>query len=222
MAGHETRAVRPDTPQDRLKIAAGSSLAIQGIFLEILRERFSKQAGLEWYWDADNTTTRILIESGYNEELESRNQVPALYVTRLQSTPSKVAVGDRFGVSLPEHKESFKAVMRTDMAIECVSNDEGESSILGDVVQFTILASQDVIEREFGFYGFQHPILGQTAPYDRDQKKWSSTVNFAVEFWIHWAQVPIAPLLQQLSQNVQLKGTDVFKNTVLTSMRRGG
>jgi len=219
MAGHETRAVRPETPQDRMLIAAGSSLAIQGIFLEVLRERFSVNSKLNWCWTNDVATT-ILIESGYNEEVESRNAVPAIYVTRLQSTPSKEVLGDRFGVRLPDHKESFKALMRTEMALECVSNDEGESSIIGDIVQFTILASQDILEREFGFYSFQHPVLSQTTPYLRDQTKWSTTVNFAVEFWIHWSQVPIAPLLQQLSSVVALKGTDYFKETVLNSMRR--
>lgn len=220
MAGHETRAVRPQTPQDHLKVAAGSPLAIQGIFLEIIRERFRPDAGLEWVWDTDPTKTGIFIETSFNEELESRNKVPAVYVTRLQSTPTKMAVGDRAGVHLPDHQELFKALMRIDMQLDCVSNDEGESIVIGDVVQFMILASQDVIQKEFGMYSFTHPILGQTAPQTQDQTKWVTPIGFSIEFWIHWTQVPIKPLLQQLSQRVTLSGTDVFRQTVLNSMRR--
>ena len=220
MAGNETRAVRPKTAQDRLKIAAGSPLAIQGILLEILRERFTANAGLEWVWDSDPTRSGILIETGYNEELEARNQVPALYVSRLQTSPTKVSVGDRAEVNLPDHKEYFKALMHVDLAVECVSNDEGESSIIGDVVQFTLLAAQDIIQREFGLHDFTHPVLGQTLPYSRDQTKWSTPVNFYVEFWIHWSQVPVAPLLQQISQRVEANGTDLFRQSVLNSMRR--
>lgn len=220
MAGHETKQVRPRTEQDRLRIAAGSPLAIQGIFLEILRERFKVGAGLNWEWQADPTLTSIFIETSYNAETESRNQAPAIYVTRLQSVPAKMAVGDRAGVHLPDHHELFKALMRIDMQLECISNDEGESAIIGDIVQFMILASQDVIEREFGFHSFTHPILGQTLPQERDQTKWSTAVDFSLEFWIHWAQVPIAPLLQQLSQRLSTQGTDLFKQTVVNSMRR--
>jgi hypothetical protein len=104
--------------------------------------------------------------------------------------------------------------------IECISNDEGESTVLGDVVQFTLLASQDVIQREFGLHNFQHPILGQTTPYTRDTLKWVSPVEFTIQFWIHWAQVPIAPLLQQIAQKVGANGTNLFRNSVLNSMRR--
>lgn len=221
MAGHETRPVRPKGEQNPLRIAAGSPLAIQGIFLEVIRERFTPDAGLEWVWDADPTLTKILIETSYNAELESRNQAPAVYVTRLNSVPVQTAIGDRAGVHLPDHLELFKALMQIDISIECVSNDEGESSIIGDIVQFMLLASQDIIQREFGFYSFKHPYLGQTEPYERDQTKWMTPVNFDVQFWIHWAQVPIRPLLQQLGQRVTQDGTDIFRETVLNSMRRG-
>lgn len=220
MAGNETRAVRPRTPQDHLKVAAGSALAVQGIFLEILRERFRPDAGLEWHWEEDPTLTKIHIETSLNEELDVRNSAPAIYVTRLQSTPTKMAVGDRAEVNLPDHKELFKALMRVDMQLECVSSDEGESTVLGDIVQFMILASQDVIQKAFGLHSFTHPILGQVTPQSEDQTHWMTPISFSIEFWIHWTQVPIAPLLQQLNEKVQIKGTDVFRQTVLNSMRR--
>lgn len=220
MAGHETSAVRPKAAQDRLRIAAGSPLAIQGIFLEILRERFKEGNGLEWAYRDDITTTEILIETSYNEETESRSQTPAVYVTRLQSRPQKVAIGDRAGVRLRDHLEGFKALMEVALSIECVSNDEGESAIIGDIVQFTLLAAQDVIQREFGLHDFQHPVLGQTIPYERDQNKWSSPVDFTIQFWVHWLQVPIAPLLQQITQKIEVQGLDLFRTSVLNSMRR--
>lgn len=220
MAGNENSQVRPSALQDRLKIAAGSPLAIQGIFLEILRERFKEGNGLEWTYREDITRTEILIETGYNEETESRSQTPAVYVNRLQSRPLKVAIGDRAGVRLTDHLEGFTALMIVAMSIECVSNDEGESSIIGDTVQFSLLAAQDVIQREFGLHDFQHPILGQTVPYDRDTTKWVSPVEFNIQFWVRWTQVPIAPLLQQLAQRLEARGTDLFRQSVLNSMRR--
>lgn len=222
MAGHETNLVRPKTAQDTSRIAAGSPLAIQGIFLEILRERFKVGCGLQWEWKADATTTGIFIESSYNEETEARNNSPSVYVTRLQSVPTREVVGDRAGVELKKHQEGFYAKMTVHMRMLCVANDEGESALLGDTVQFTLLASQDGIQEEFGFHDFKHPILGQTEPMERDQRKWVTPVDFSVDFVIRWAQVPIAPLIQQIRSRVSEKGTDAFKDVVLTSMGRDG
>jgi hypothetical protein len=59
MAGHEHSAVRPKTTQNPLRVAAGSPLAIQGIFLEILRERFKAGNGLDWIYNEDITNTGI-------------------------------------------------------------------------------------------------------------------------------------------------------------------
>lgn len=220
MAGHEHSQVRPKTSQNRSRISAGSPLAIQGLFLEILRERFKEGNGLNLVWRDDITRTEVLIETSYNEETESRSQAPAIYVTRLESRPTREILGDRAGVELKEHLEGFAALMTVTMYLECVSNDEGESAILGDTVQFTLLTAQDVIQKEFGFHHFEHPVLGQTVPYDRDTKKWSTPVSFSVQFWIRWSQVPIVPLLQQIRERITDQGSDIFQETVLTSMRR--
>lgn len=216
--------VRPKgVTQNPLKIAAGSPLAIQGIFLQIIRERFRPDAGIGIVWRPDITETDVVIETSYNEETESRSQTPAVYVTRMQTVPSKVVIGDRAGVRLPDHLEGFGALTTVAIQVECVSNDEGESAILGDIVQYMLLASQDVIQREFGFYDMAHPTLSETSVYPRDQNKWSTSINFTVQFWIRWSQVPIAPLLQQITQKVLSNGKDAsgyFTEVTLNSIRR--
>ena len=224
MAGHEHSQVRPQAPQDRRQIAAGSPIAVQGIFLEIIRERFRGDSGIDWVWRPDITETDIVIEGSFNEETESRNTTPAVYITRLETTAAKIVIGDRAGVRLPDHKEGFGALATVGMQVECVSNDEGESSVLGDIVQFMLLASQDIIQREFGFYDFTHPSLSQTTAYARDVNKWSTVVSFQVQFWIRWSQVPIAPLLQQIVQRVTHHGVDsngYFVDVAINSLRRG-
>lgn len=225
MAGHESSMVRPKSAsQDSQKIIAGSPLAIQGIFLEVLRERFSESSGLDWIWRPDPTQSDIIIEVSYNGDNEIRNTSPAIYVTKLDTVPGKVVIGDRAGVRLSDHTEGFGAIATVGMTLDCVSNDEGESAILGDLVQYTILTAQDVIQKEFGLLDIAHPMLTQTTPFDRDQKKWNSQVAFHVQFWIRWKQVPIRPLLQQISQRIITSGQDsetYFIDSVISSMRRG-
>ena len=225
MAGNGHSLVRPKQgEQDTSKILAGSPLAVQGVFLEILRERFIEGSGLDLVWRPDMTLTDILIETDYNEELESRSQTPAAYVGRLQTVPSKQMIGDRAGVRLPDHLEGQSALTTIQLNVDCVSNDNGESAVLGDLIQFMLLASQDVIQREFGFYDMSHPVLGQTIPFEQNVTKWNTPVSFVVQFWIRWAQVPIAPLLQQVAQRVTSKGIDAtghFVDIAVNSIKRG-
>ena len=224
MAGNEYNLVTPKRfPQDPLRIVAGSPLAVQGVFLEILRERFNEKAGLYFVWREDLTLTDIIIETSYNEHVEARNKAPALYVYRLSTVPSKQVLGDRAGVSLPNHLEGHGALNTVALMIECLSNDEGESGILADIVQYTLLAGRDVILREFGFYDLSHPTLGQTTPFQRDQTKWTTPVEFMVQYWVRWEQVPIKPLLQQIAHRIVLDGETAdqhFLDATLNSLRR--
>jgi len=225
MAGNGTTLVRPKSfVQNPLKIAAGSPLAIQGIFIEILRERFQEGSGLDIVWRPDITESDIIIEAAFNAETESRSTVPAVYIDRLQTVPSRNIVGDRVGVHLPQHLEGFGALNTVAMNVDVVSNDEGESAVLADLIQFTLLASQDVIQREFGFYDFSHPSMGRTEPFEREQTKWNTSIQFTVQFWVRWSQVPIAPLLQQIAARVSYAGEDPgghFIDTTINSLKRG-
>lgn len=226
MAGNGDSYVRPKTEQDANRIVAGSPLALQGIFLEILRERFSPEAGLDMVWDSDPTATGVLIEAAYNEETDSRSQAPAIYVERLACVPLDTVIGDRAGVFLPSHLEGFYAQMRADFQIECVTNDRGVSAILGDIVQWMLLGSSDVIMRHFGFRNIAKPILGETIPFERNQTKWNTPVTFQVEYEVRWAQVPIAPLLQQISNRTTLSDSstpdEFFHEVTINSLQRGG
>lgn len=224
MAGNGNSLVRPQTAQNSLRIAAGSPLAIQGVFLEIIRERFREDAGLGIIWRPDITETDVVIEVAFNEETESRSQTPGVYVTKLDTVPGKVVIGDRVGVRLEDHCEGFGAIATVGIALDCVSNDEGESAVIGDIVQYMLLASQDVIQREFGFYDMTHPSLSQTQPFERDTTKWNTQLQFQVQFWIRWSQVPISPLLQQIATRISVNGSDVagyFTDATINSLRRG-
>lgn len=198
MAGNEYYPTRPKQQQKRDMVAAGSPLAVLGIFLEALRERFRADAGLPFAWHEDPSTTGVLIEAGYNVEVEARNFVRALYVNRLQTVPVQIAVGDRGGVRLPDHKEGFLAHMSMSMSIDCVSADAGESMLLGDIVQHFLLASRLVLAGMYAFHDVGIPELGQTAPYLHDQDKFSTTVSLTVVFPVRWSTVKIRPLLAEI------------------------
>jgi hypothetical protein len=226
MAGHESSMVAPKAGYNNfLQIPAGSPLAIQGVFLEIIRERFATDAQLRWAWHPNPEQTGILIEATYASDDSVRNYSPAIYVMRTQTIPAKVVVGDRVGVRLRDHLEGFGTICTSGINIDCVSNNEGESAVIGDIVQYMLTASQDVIEREFGLNSISPPILEGTTPFERDQTKFNTPINFNVQYWVRWAQVPIAPLLQNIAQRIKSSGKDArthFMELTIDSINKSG
>ncbi len=220
MAGDEYNQVRPKQAQNRDKIAAGSPLAVLGLLLEALRERFAEGNGLEVVWRDDPALTDILIEIGYNVEVESRNYGRALYLNRLSSSPRAIAVGDRAGVRLRDHYEGFIAEMTSQLTIDCVSNDKGDSMLLGDVTQHFLLAVRQIMESQYGIHDFGMPELGQTSPFEHDQEKWSTSVSFTLSYFVRWATVKIRPLLQQIAVTTQ-DAQEASANVALASINRG-
>lgn len=225
MAGNEYHQVRPQTPQDRNVVAAGSPLAVLGIFLEALRERFREDANVQWVWRLDNATTDLLIELGYNTHTEAPSYTRALFINRLSSSPATIAVGDRAGVHLPDHLEGFVAMMTNEISIDCVAVEAGDSMLLADIVQHFVLASGNILEAMFGFHDVSMPMMGQTAPFTHDQEKFSTPVTFAVQYHVRWTTVKIRPLLQQIVTRVAdaasgLDATGAYVEAAVTSLSR--
>lgn len=202
MAGNEYYPTRPHSAQDRTKIAAGSPLAILGLLLEGLRERFNEEANIGIVWRDDVQTTDILIEAGYNPETESRDSGRALYVNRLSSVPEKVVLDNRAGVHLPSSMEGYMCMMTSQITVDCVSNDNGDSALLGDIIQHFFIGSRKIFEGWYGIHDMSLAELGQTQPFTHDQNKWSTTVGFRVQYQVRWSAVKIRPLLQDVSMHL--------------------
>lgn len=223
MAGTDTALTKPKAIQAP-NIAAGSPLAVQGIFLEVLRERFSADNGLPWVWDPDPEETDIQIEVGYSKHKETRGQSPGLFVVRQASVPTTLVSGDRAGVQLQSGRHGFFAHMNITMQIECVSPNAGESQILGDIVQHHILCSADVIEHIFGFHKVEPPLLTEVRPFQQDKEMFNTPVQFQATFPIRWQTTPIGPLLQRLGLHINDAPANVsvnhFSESAMASIRK--
>lgn len=207
MAGNEYQAVRPKTHitpdgvELRERILAGSSLAIQGIFIESLREYFSAP-GSPYAWNTDANSSEILIELGRNPNVEVNNASRAIYVSRTRSVPQQVAIGNRLGARLRDGQESYFAHMSTQMHVECISASRGDCELLSDFVFHFLLASSNVLERAYGFHKVSLPSLGEIVPYSADTMMFMGPIDFDLTHQTVWTSVRIAPLLEQMQLNI--------------------
>ena len=204
-------------------LTVSSPMTLIGIFVAILRERFGpgtfSDPVLQWAWKEDLNTTRIFIESGFNEKIEARNTRPAIWVDRAQNNYGRVSVGnqDQMPVNLKFRHEFFYSTAETDMLIECTSPDRGESMLLGSISQDVLHMSARHIEAAFGLRDMSPVVMGRTVPYEKDKDLWNTPVEFRAYYEARWSTVPMATLLMRLYMKIADKSEpeSYFRDFVL-------
>jgi hypothetical protein len=208
------RAIKPYIPppvkapgQTHSMIVDGSPLAIIGIFVAVLRERFTPGNGptdYEWYDDQNKAT--VIIESAFEDSNTERGKKAAIFVDKDQSVYGKLIIGDRAGHTIKDGKDFQWTLSTVPILLDCVAGRKGESAILGDIVQWSLHASSDAIQSTFALHDMTPPTLGRTVPYEADKESWSTPVSFQVQYNVRWTTVPIAPLLQEIAVRIQQAG----------------
>jgi len=213
------RVPRPEQPPIA-SIRPGSGLAVIGLFVEIVRKRFTQENQLPWVWDNDIKKTKIAIESAFNEDSQVRNFRPAIYIDRDEQSVGRTVMGDFVGQQLKSGTRGFWALETVPILIECLAAKKAESAILGDLVHVFLHASSDLIQAKFGLHEMTPVSLGRTQPFERDKGEWVTPVTFAVQYNLRWTNTPTAPLLQQIILGIQASGastaTEFFEQIALS------
>lgn len=214
----------PDGNQP-INVRPGSALAVIGVFLEVIRKRFTAENKLPWVWHSDiknkpSHAAAIAIESAFNEDKDHRDFRPAIYVDRDELIVGRTVIGDAAGQNLRNGLKGFWALTSLPILIECVAAKKGESAIIGDLTAVFLHASSDLIQSAFGFHEMTPPAMGRTQPYPRDKDQWVTSISFSVQYDFRWTNKPTAALLQQIIMEVAASdhdsATSYFETIALT------
>jgi hypothetical protein len=201
-------------------ILDGSPLAMIGIFVEVLRERFAPDNGMpKYHWYEDAHKTKVIIESAFEDSDTKRGDKPAIYIDRDEIVYGKTVIGDRAGFTWKDSKDFQWTLATTPILIDCVASRRGESAILGDIVHWSLHVMSDAIQATFSLHDMSPPRLGRTIPYEDDKEAWSSPVSFTIQHNVRWTTVPIAPLLQEIVARVTASGLDPTQYMLLVTHR---
>ncbi len=198
----------------------GSSLALQGVFVEVIRSRFkgiNETNGIPYYWKSDPTpdseetnqisNPRLLkIDSAYLEFPDARNFRPAILIDAKSTVPLKDAVTNKAGEHRYTGIELFWCRCRTEMEVLVVDETRGACSVLADIVWFHLLATRMLVRAEFNIHEITEPIKSQVIPARKDKDIWECSISFNVEVEMRWYTRPIAPLLNEIKMNLRTIG----------------
>jgi len=213
-------------------IFPGSPLAVLGIFVDILRIRFSQdnRGSTPYYWASDPTPEateegtvesprKLIIESQYLQHPDSRDVTPALFVERGALSFTEVSMGSRGDHDQRTGQDFYIAQGVMPISILCVSSSRGESMEIGSLIGFYMLSLRPSLREIFGFQDVRTPIVDGTQVYRRstnDIESWVTPVNTQVTCKYLWIETPIAPKLRELRANL---GTGASTQVLLSKDR---
>ena len=197
----------PRPTVDSARTILSTSLSIVGMFIDVIRLRFSASAlsnpALDWEWvpfeTADLTDDKtIFIESGFNTNLDAYTTRPGIWIDRGQNVYKKSSIGhqDQMPVHVNARLEEFYAEGECDIIIDCTAPNRGESMVISSVVQDHLQMSSNLIQGNFGLRDMTDPILNRTIPFEKDDKLYNSQINLRVYYEARWATFPIAQLMR--------------------------
>lgn len=221
---------RLPSPETEMKVSVrpGSKLAALGVFVEIIRRRFSGQnidgGGFPWVWNKDPNKSTLEIESAFNEDTTAKNKRPAVYVDNDDQVNSRTVLGDMAGKNLRSGLTGFWHLCTVPILIECVASKRVESATIADLTSVFLLASNRLIQAKFGFHDMTPTTVGRTQPFNRDKTEFVTSVTFTVQCPFRYTNVQTAPLLEELTLDIAGSGvesaTDFFETVALTRASR--
>lgn len=202
-------------------IKVGSPLALMGLFVEVIRARFrGDNDDTSYVWRPDpvpdpsedgtpDAPRSLYIEAGDGTDPEARDMRPAVFVNKEDTQLQQVVIGNRSDFDYRTRTERFYMQAIVPISIQCVSDNRGESAVLGDLVWFHLLSASNYIRSEFGINHIAAPVLGATRIFRRVEggvDAWTTPVSLAVTIEFHWITKPIAPLLKEVSARLSAAG----------------
>jgi hypothetical protein len=204
-----------------------SPLALTGVFLDILRSRFSPDFDLPWKYlpgDEGRRESTIIIEAGGNYLVENPSVRPAIYVVRNPVSFGQVVIGDHFTHEQKHGSRWFYCVGQTSFTFSCEAESGGEAELISDIVMSTIMMGSDEIERTFGFRKLGPFSLSAEIKARQDVELYSIAVQTGLSYDVRWASWPAQPFLQEIIAKIKdssyTNNDQYFTSLYLESLRQ--
>jgi len=183
------------------QIPVKSPVALIGVFLAVIRERFSESHNLPWVYtpgDAERSDNSITIEAGTNPLTEERNKRPAIYVVRNAVAYKQATIGDKQMVQKKSGGVVYYATAETSFTFIAESDSEGEAAQIADVVLSTLMMGSDIIEHAFRFRKLGPFALSAAMRPVHEEPVAQIHISMGLTFDVRWATIPISPMLNEI------------------------
>ena len=213
-------------PNDIPYVAVKSPLALVGVFLQILRERFSESQQLQWVYvpgDGGRALSTIHIEAGGNPETEDLARRPAIFVNRGPITFTQPVIGDQAGAGFEKGIRAFYAMAETNFVFSVESEEAGEAEQIADLLLSTLMMGSYEIVKAFLFRKLGPFAMSSRAKTRQDTELTVISINAGLSYDVRWRTIPIAPILKEVivkaRESTYTDGNEFFSKIYQSSLR---
>lgn len=186
------------TPRNRL-VGEKYSIDIIGLYIGAIRERFDNVAeGFPWRWDKDPNKSRIVIEAGSVDTYDQTDSRPSIYVDRSGMVFSQVVLGNMADFDMQTAETKQYCMANSQISVDCISSNRGECSNLADITAHHLLMSEDVFRSALGFRDMSPITMGNTQPWEKDERVFVTRVTSEFSYELSWSNKPIADRLERM------------------------
>jgi hypothetical protein len=180
-------------------VTEASTLDLVGAYVACVRDRFrNNPAEFPWKWDSDSNLARIFIDAGAVDTYEQRDSRPSILIDRSSVVYQKLHIGDRADFSPTLGYHDYHCLGAGQISVDCVSKNRGESSLLGDIVATHLLMSKDVFRAILPIRDMTPITLGNTQPWEKDDRVFVSRVTSEFTFDLSWRVEPLTTRLDRI------------------------
>lgn len=169
---------------------------VELVYIAFIEELFSNRDKDEDFhasdpseWDDNNS---IKVTSPYNKLDLKDGQYPKVVVQADGSSLMKQFIGNAspyqntIGSKVQEKKSSYFSVPVT---IQVFTQNYHQANILGNMIQMSIIQSQDIIRNIFGFETVTAPNMGAARKVREYDDVFMTSINFTVNKYVQWSHI---------------------------------
>ena len=185
-----------------------NTLAAQASFLVILRRFFGEAISRQlpkWAYHEDPLQTKVIIEMGYNVNLEQLGKKPAISVQRGTFTTQRTAFGDKALPTLAVDGEALysKQIFGT-MNFNVYSTQGGEAEAIANLIFELFITQEQILEREFKFKWLGEVSVGSPNIVEEHKSMYVVPVSISpVVYDMAWMNKPIDPIFKRIGASGQ-------------------
>jgi hypothetical protein len=180
-----------------------NTLAAQATFLVILRRFFGEAISRQlpkWAYHEDPLQTKLIIEMGYNVNLEQLGKKPAISVQRGTFTTQRSSFGDKAAPTMSVEGEALysKQIFGT-ISFNVYSTQGGEAEAIANLIFELFVTQEQLLEREFKFKWLGEVSVGSPSIVEEHKSMYVVPVSVSpVVYDMAWMNKPIDPVFKRV------------------------
>lgn len=195
-----------------------SGLRLIGVFVDLLKQRFSEDHALPWVYRDHAQTASILITTQGDPVTETASAATRVVIRRGTFGYSPLSIGDMDNRSVPAALSPGVEVVtyatQMTLSIDVIDQNLGAAEVVADIIAASIMGPRQALTRRLKLMALGPVVIQPGQRYEEDAAKWMVSVQFPLQQETTFVVQPLDTLMKE-TRIIAEDGDNVHTITVL-------